>query len=283
MPNIGHEGDDDVGGVLSTDARHEVSQPPPAMVKDDTSVKSSSLSIDSAMTLPDSLPDSPLLRIHDIVSLLFELGPSLMDPAPHDRFAKSTHSDAAQHDINHVRARFPWADDVLVDRLGRANWERRYSLRQLRSMHEDELSQVRQLDTIEPQPDTAKLFLSESATATEDSETSASDTEQSLDTGSYDNREDDYETDISLSASQTLTNMTSTGSDFQFSHNDTQSTAATEPSKRPKQGTHVGGPATTRYKVPLPPKPNERLTGDTFLCPFCFHAVSDMTSPSLWR
>ena len=233
------------------------------------------------MTLPDSLPDSPLSRIHDNVTLLFELGPSLLDPAPHDRFETASHPDAAQHDINHVLARFPVADKSLINRLGRANWERRQSLRRLRLAYED-IGQVQQLDVAEHQPGTSEVLLSDSATATEDSETSASDTEYSLNVGSYD-RDETYERDVSLSASQTLTDIASTVSGFQFSHNETQSTAGTEPSNRHTQAMHLIKPATTRYRVPLPPKPNENMTGEPFLCPFCFHTVSDMKSPSTWR
>lgn len=41
-------------------------------------IESDSLSLDTNFTLPDSLPDSPLTNIHDAITFLFELSPSLL-------------------------------------------------------------------------------------------------------------------------------------------------------------------------------------------------------------
>jgi hypothetical protein len=267
--------------VQSTDAENETLSPLQLRIKDDQSVESTSLSIDTNLTLPDSLPDSPLTRIHDVVTLLFELGPSLVDPSPHNRLERPAHPDAAQYDINHVRAGFPHAHESLIDRLGRANWERRQYMRKFRLAHEENPHRAQKLDPTEPALQKTKLSLLVLASATEDSDRSFSDTEESAVAEPYD-RGKTLETDISVPESPTVTAITSARSEFHFSVDETQSTAGTEPSKGVTHASQMTRPVTTRYRFPLPPNPNGGFTGKTFLCPFCFHMVSDMNSLSEW-
>lgn len=81
---------------------------PHTWAKDDSnmSVRSGSLSLDTDFTPAESLPDTPLPHIREIVGFLPELGPIMLDSTPEDRFARSTHPKTARHDINHVRAVF---------------------------------------------------------------------------------------------------------------------------------------------------------------------------------
>lgn len=262
----------------STDAGIETLVPPYLHIRDDHSVESTSLSLDTNFTSADSLPDSPLTHIHDVITLLFDLGQTLLDPTPHSRLERSAHPDAAQHDINHVRARFPNADKRLIDRLGRANWERRQYLRKLRVTLEESSNKADHTDHI---PQDIKLVLSDSASESEESDESASSTNESLRARLH-GKGNTSDREPSVPASRTLT-ATSTPSEFQFSINDTQSTAVTEPSKGIA---HVGQsvqPVGTRYRVSLPPHPNEHLTGEKFHCPFCAYMISDMKSPADWK
>lgn len=238
-----------------------------------------SLSLNTEFTLPESLSDSPLTHIHDVVDLLFGLGPTLLDPAPRDRVELAAHKDAAHYDIDHVQARFPRANKSLIERFGRANWERRQHLIKLRSKLDKSDHETPKLHDIGPvHSDLEDLTI----------ESSASDS--GLDS-SDDNVSEVGEASMALSQSfvgleeglpergpSTMT-TSNTHSKFQFSTNDAESTALTEPS----QGIPQVEPDVVRYAVPLPPHPNKQLAGEEFICPFCAHKASDISSPADWK
>jgi hypothetical protein len=243
---------------------------------DDQSIHSNSLSIDTNFTLPDSLPDDPVTRMHDVITLLFELDASLADPTPQDRFDRA-HPSAAQQDINHVRAKFSQASDELVERLGRANWDRRQYLRRLQL--EFEGSRPVSFDGMDYSPEDVE----ESDAASESSSSEESVTEAG--SGSYpDSLEDNIERGgaPSIRSSQDLTVTASAQTEFQFSHEETQSTRTTEPSKGPLPAEHAVQPVNIRYRIPPPPHPNEDLSGKAFRCTFCSHTVPDITRHSDW-
>lgn len=239
-----------------------------------------SLSLDTECTLPDSLSDSPLTHIHDLVNSLLGLGPTLLDPAPRDRLEWSAHKDAAHYDIDHVRARFPGADEYLFERLGRANWERRQNLIQLRSKLDEGNHGAPGLDAARPIDAHLERLTIGSLTSDsgiDSSEDNASDMGEASTVLTQ-----SYRSDLKkgLSTQGPLTVTTSNApSEFQFSANDLESTALTEPSNSILQV----GPTGSRYAVPSPPHPNERFSGEEFLCPFCAHRASDMKSPADWK
>lgn len=241
---------------------------------------STSLSLDTNCTLPDSLSDSPLTHIHDVVNLLFGLGPTLLDPVPRDRIEWSAHQDAAQYDVGHVQARFPEADKSLIERLGRASWERRQYLIRLRSKLDEDNHEAPVFDNISLVGNHLdKLILGSLASDSGDdtSGDDVSDVGEAL-TAMSQAHGPLMDADASTRGPMTATVSTSQ-SDFQFSTNDAQSTALTAPSK----GVSHTGPSVSRYAIPAPPSPNENFSGDEFLCPFCAHKVSDMKSAAEWK
>lgn len=283
--SLGARGDVDKNGKASGPNDH--SKSPVSLEshdKDDQSVRSLS-SIDTGYT-PESLLDTPLARAHDIVTLLMQLGPSLLDPTPHNRSELSAHSGAAQQDISHVHACFPKADDSLAERLGRANWERRQFLRNLRDAREDNRPRADGKDLDEAIQHTLGSNPSTSAVATAAEESDAGNSEAGSSLGTIDtdlSDKDDSYSDISLSEGRQKTARTYAPSDFQFSLDETHSTAITEPSKGVVLQNQSPEEDVKRYRVPRPPGPNENLTGAPFLCQFCSHMVLDITTASQWK
>lgn len=250
-------------------------------IKDNKSIRSNSLSIDTDLTFK-SLPDSSLIRIHDLVTLLLELSPTLLHPAPHNRFEEPAHSDAAQHDINHVRATFPHAEECLVTLLGTANWERRQCLRRLRRQHEGTPSSTYEIDPSESILSGVQPSRTDSASSSEDSDSYVSRTDEPF-RGDLYHRESDSGGSGFVPHARALTTTSSAVSHFQFSLDETQSTAGTEPSKILAQPDLVASPDLHRYRLPLPPNPEKALSGASFLCPFCFHVLSNIKSELQWR
>lgn len=249
----------------------------------DEQAAESSSSIDTGSTA-DSLPDTPVERAHDAVTLLLQLGQSLLDPIPHDRSEMSKHPDAAQYDINHIRARFPKAEDFLIERLGTANWERRQSLRNVREALERNPYRVQRKDLDEPVLESVRPEPRESTVASgdEDFASSESSSDVSVDTDSSDNGNISGE-GVSRTSSRTMTVTTNARSDFQFSLNDTMSTAITEPSIDVAEIDPAVFEVGEHYQIPQPPSPNENLTGRPFVCPFCSFKISDIKSVSEWK
>jgi hypothetical protein len=248
--------------------------------KDDD--EATSLSLDTDYTLPDSLSDSPLTHIHDVVNSLFGLGPTLLDPAPRDRVEWSDHKNAAHYDVDHVQARFPQAEQSLVERLGRANWEHRQYLSRLRSKLDEGSHDTSVLDQIRPintRLEKRTLAWLASDTGVDTSGDDASDVDEVFMTISQAPGRD-LDRKLPARGSRTVT-TSQTQSEVQSSvvEDGTELTAITEPSK----GVTRIEPTGVRYAIPAPPHPNEHFGGDEFLCPFCAHKVTDMTSPADWK
>jgi hypothetical protein len=238
------------------------------------------LSLDTDFTLPDSLSDSPLTHIHDVVNLLLGLGPTLLDPVPRDRLGWSAYKEAAHYDIDHVQAIFPHADKSLIESLGRSKWERRQYLIASRSKLGEGSREALGLDAIRPidaSLEKLKLESLASGSAVDSPDDNASEVGEA---STAFHQAHGYDLDNNLSAQGPVTTTTSISpSDFQFSANDAQSTALTEPSKGVPHAELSG----VRYAIPLPPHPNEQYSGEDFLCPFCAHRVSDIKSRADWK
>lgn len=249
------------------------------------SIVSASTSLDTNVTLPESLPDTPLRRIHDIISLLFVLGPTLLNPAPQARLEEVAcmNESAAQYDIGHVRARFPHASERLVERLGRANWELRKRLITLRSLLEKQSSdeppgfKPASMGTVGPP---SRTFASD---ASQDSESGQSDPR--------DSNSDDARFPTSRSAFSSLQDE-NTGQESQVMTAPTTITITIkDDTSMPAKETPMGLPPiegqyetmVPEYGIPLPPPPNEDFTGVEFVCPFCARKISGMRTRSEWK
>ena len=78
----------------------------------------------------------------ETITLLLRLVVAIRNPAPHDQCIESAEietPDFEEHDINHVRQKFPYAERFLVQRLGRAISRRRQYLK-YRQAHKAKLS-----------------------------------------------------------------------------------------------------------------------------------------------
>lgn len=244
-----------------------------SQIKDDRSEKSGSLSIDTNFTVPDSLPDDSVAHIHETISNLLQLGPSLLDPSPHDRISQSGRSDAALLDIHHVRARFPKANERLMERLGMANWDRRQSMMRIRLGREEGVDWLHKVDSKQPASQDISPDPSDSTSDTDDSNESIM---TATDLGSEGGELE------SLDSAAT----TRARSEFQFSvDGETQSTAGTEQSKSAENYPDIPAPPAKaeRYAVPVPPSPNQKFSGETFQCPFCSLNVTGIKSQMQWR
>jgi hypothetical protein len=237
-------------------------------LRDDHANRSDSLSLSTGASLPDSVTDSPLTRIHDIVTRLLELGPTLFDIRTRNP-AIFCH-DAALYDIGHVRTRFPMASTSLVERLGRANWERRQYLLDVQTKMGARSPKSHNVCTIEP--------------VLRDIRIDISDSESEGDKG-----EDDH--NFNLDSNEQSSKLSVTGS----THGSSSSASdVPSPSRLSSYGTEqtvIAGPVKdgnthyrdTHYRLPLPPPPNEKLTGETFICPFCAQTISGLSKSSDWR
>lgn len=239
--------------------------------RDNGSDKSGSSSLDTNLTSPDSLLDTTLGRIHDVIGLLLDLGQSLKDPAPHNRFERDAYAEAAQQDINHVRAKFPNADLKLVERLGKANWERRLYLRKLRSAHDENPAGVQRLEPAEDVSDVASV--------SDESVRSVSDIDSASD-GDHLDKGHTSAQDLRIRIAHSVNTDPSTVDESIFSTKGVLSTAATEVSESVEPAHQLTKSDVQRYRVPRPP---EGLTGQPFLCPFCSHTLSGIESLSAWR
>ena len=237
---------------------------------DTTSVgaKTFSSGLDTNISLDDSLPISSgtrtIAHVRDIITLLFELGPTLQDPAPHDRLKAIEYQNAAQPDLHHARTKFPNADHKLMRRLGFANWERRQALRSLRTDYERKSRSANSphiTRTDSARKDFA-FFVDESS---EPEMLSIAD-----------------ESTRNAVAPSTASGTNQTMSNFNFSGHGTKSTPGTDHSTAALEGLQYQVPIDQILKVPSPPEPNQHYDGEVFLCPYCFRRISDLRSRSDW-
>lgn len=80
-----------------------------------------------------------LSEVSEIVNCLFRLSVSIHNPAPHDRFRRAASTYTSQfegYDINHIRAKFPSADQRITEQLGKANSFRRQFFKYREEHHE---------------------------------------------------------------------------------------------------------------------------------------------------
>lgn len=93
--------------------------------------------------------DQILADVVETVNCLLRLSVTIQNPAPHDRFMESASTDTTHYqpfDIQHVRAKYPQAEDDIIERLGKAISRRRQFF-SYREAHHCKLSQGLDLDS----------------------------------------------------------------------------------------------------------------------------------------
>ncbi|KAL8879626.1 MAG: hypothetical protein Q9192_008194 [Flavoplaca navasiana] len=128
--------------------------------EDDCEVTSSAAGTGSDHDRPTSESQILYSSILESITSLLRLSMFIGKPARGNKFAKSSRAQKyeTQYDINHVRDRFPFASKctLLVDRLGKANAQRRQWLSYQRR-HREELAAPTAIDesSISSNPDPA--------------------------------------------------------------------------------------------------------------------------------
>ena len=249
-----------------------------------------SSSIDTSISYPDSVPESPAAKAHDIITDLLTLGRSLLDPVPLDRLNHPSHPDGGQFDYNHVKEKFPDAEAYLILRLGQANWNRRQGFRMLRP--DDARNAVLSYSSREAHTDNGDD--SESDNCDHD-ESDQSDSESEHESPKQDrgqtvnkflaeqNRISRTESISNLSQSSVWSEEGAASIDsLMSSHPMTKSTAPTEVLTEYLELAPAKRVLSTRYKIPPPPGLNA-LSGDGFRCPYCAYFLLDIKTMAEWK
>jgi len=236
--------------------------PVPSNVDGDVE-KSDSLSLSTGASLPDSEPDSPLTRAHDTITRILELGPTLSDVGT--KSLEIHKHDAAQFDIGHVRGSFSAASTHLIERLGRANWERRQYLVDVQVKMDLYEAHSPETHSMEHVLRNVRLELSDSESESE--KTEMDDRSQS------DTHDNDSEMSTIGSSYGGSPGATATPSLSQISTAGTELTVTADAYRAGR----------TVYQLPLPPSPNATLTGEPFVCPFCGYKIAGMSTMPDWR
>lgn len=232
-----------------------------------------SSSIDTDISFPASVPESPAAKAHDIITLLMELGHMLVDPAPQDRLLHFSHSDAGYFDERHIEEKFQKADNYLVRRLGRANWQRRQYFSSLRDKEQNVTGSRYEITDFEERDDAF------------DTSDSGSDSSQQLARRLSLLPVPEPATDLPSTAT------TSTGSAQMSSFRDegysslrqTRSTALTEISDSLSAGKRDRKDAPTRYRIPPPSGRQNPFSGESFRCTYCAHVLTNVKTYQEWK
>lgn len=83
--------------------------------------------------------DQIFADIIKVIDTLYRISTSLRNPTPHDRFMSLACTYYERTDINHVREKYPSAEDLIVQRLGKAISHRRQYFK-YRGSHHDKLA-----------------------------------------------------------------------------------------------------------------------------------------------
>lgn len=232
----------------------------------------SSLTIDTTHSFDDSEPsnstDKLIGRVREIITLLFQLGRALRDPAPHDRLEKAENDNGAQADLLHIETKFPNADESLIKRLGKANWERRQSLIKLRTRNMGSIEDNSVL--VGSKPSNKLAVLSEGAP---DSSTDVSSMVQTP------NLSRTVSTAPSMIFSQPESKAALSASDGRITMHTELSDEKDALEEIPSEGSRS---RPSRLVIPAPPAPNQGYEGEVFLCPYCHIALESIRSRKAW-
>ncbi|PSN59412.1 hypothetical protein BS50DRAFT_508529 [Corynespora cassiicola Philippines] len=179
-------------------------------------------------------------NVAQINTMLMRLSMSIRNPAPHDQFKESKHIDMTYYetfDIDHVRGKFPQADQFLTLRLGRAISRRRQYLR-YREDHRNKLAKGLE-DRVEEEPGNADADTLENEPAL---------TEHMPST-------------VASSVPSALKAQTAIALDEEMFEDTLSQTSYASSSTNP-------------VKLRPPPLPEQGQDGDPFECPLCFRFTS---------
>ena len=184
----------------------------------------------------------------EIVTCLMRLSMAIRNPAPHDQFKESVHIDTSHfetYDVEHVRSKFPGAEEYLVTRLGKAVSRRRQYLK-YRDLHRKKYEQGLQQVQLEAPPVAIPAPVA----------IAPSEVVQST-----------------VASSIPLAIKTST-STTELDENDYYEDTLSQ--------TSYASSANDSTKLRPPPLPEEGQNGDPFECPLCFRLTS-VRQPSAWH
>jgi hypothetical protein len=187
-------------------------------------------------------------NVAEIITCLMRLSMAIRNPAPHDQFKESMQIDVMHYesfDIDHVRGKFPLAEDYLVSRLGKAISRRRQYLR-YREEHRKKLEQGLQLQVqVQQLNTTSKLAYTISAPSEKVESTVASSIPLAVkaSASTAELEEDDY-----------------------YEENVSQTSYASS--------------ASDASRLRPPPIPDQGQDGEPFECPLCFRLTSIRQIPA---
>lgn len=231
-----------------------------------------SSSIDTDVSFPDSVPETAAARAHDIITLLMELGRSLLDPTPQNKLSRLSHPDAGDFDRKHVSEKFPEADEYLVRQFGQANWDRRQYFRSLRYEEENIPAFSYEITNFEDQTNVSDLSDSESVQS-----------EQLLEDGTSLQIPTPLDDSRRTSASTPSEEVSSFQDDTQSSLRRTRSTSLTELSDEHSVGVRALKDSLKKYRIPPPPGPQRGLSGEGFRCTYCAHFLLNVRTNQEWK
>lgn len=219
-----------------------------------------------------------MTRAHEIITLLLDLAPALEDPTSYGRHSHFIFPNAEKYDVDHAKAKFPKADDQLVQQLGKANWERRQYFSALRADHEIGPARKGSLEKEDRPLADEPIFDIDPA---QYGQTPSSDLATEGDS-SPESSEDESGEVSSTADSHGLTDATTAVSDFNFSHVTTRSTVRTEHNFQSMVDPDDAKPS-TKYVIPEPPEPSRESLSNGFVCPYCFRFLTNIKSAKAWR
>ncbi|KAL8809033.1 MAG: hypothetical protein Q9200_003777 [Gallowayella weberi] len=181
------------------------------------------------------------------------------NPAPHDRLIKSAKIDTSFYeffDERHVLEKFPTADPILVERLGRAIWRRRKYFK-YREQHRQKLSRQTPLQSLTPVGQEIKT----PSRRQEDPEPSAHG--GGAKAGSKAQAPSLVQPSVTKQSTTASTLLLPNTTPHNVYNLDQQSDAGTQTS-------YGSDFSRQRDKVALPPIPRSSEGGPEFECPYCF-------------
>ncbi|KAF2005540.1 hypothetical protein P154DRAFT_423989, partial [Amniculicola lignicola CBS 123094] len=217
---------------------------------------SDSDSLDDLPQLGNENEDAPSTELQQLVSstaeiitCLMRLSMAIRNPAPHNQFKESQNIDTTHFevfDVEHVRGKFPKAEDFIVERLGKAISRRRMYLR-YRETHRKKLEMGLAPISNEPATVTEEANLTHIAPSEKIQSTVASSIPAAVKASTFevDVGENDY-------YEETLSQ------------------------------TSYASSASDTTKLRPPPLPEQGQDGDPFECPLCFRFTS-VRQVSAWH
>lgn len=206
------------------------------------------------------------MEVKHIVTCLYKLSIVIQNPVSRDRLERCEKIEVDHYeyfDIAHASQKFPFAEQYLVDRLGKANTKRR-QLFQYHEKHHDKLA----------------LYID----APIDPELDLQDTEgDDPDAGLLERDQDpavkiENPTPGLVTIAKTVNTQTTVSTFVERSARQTEGSDAGR--SQTSYATSVGDDTHTKLRIPAPPKVARDFDGEPFECPYCFSVTAVENSRS---